>query len=134
MDNTPFVIKSASAVIVAACSTIFGGADLWLKTLIAVIALDYATGVLGAWVKRELNSRVGFAGIGKKMMILCVVALAARMDMMLNASGALRGLAIGFYVANDALSVLENAVVIGVPVPKALVDKLQQFKGDNGGD
>lgn len=122
------LVKATVSAAAAGCTVAFGGTDLWLKALLAIILLDYATGVMGAFCTGCLDSRVGFKGILKKVMILCVVALAARLDILLGATGALRGLAIGFYLANDALSVLENAVKIGVPVPKALVDKLEQLK------
>lgn len=126
--NMDTAIKAFCGMAAAFCTAAFGGADLWLKALLAVIALDYVTGVMGAFATGHLDSRVGFKGICKKMMILCVVVLAARMDAVLGATGALRGLAIGFYLANDALSILENAVDMGVPVPKALVERLEQMK------
>lgn len=126
--NMDTAAKAFCGALAAVCTAVFGGADIWLKALLAVIALDYATGVMGAFAKGRLDSRAGFRGICKKMMILCVVALAARMDMVLGATGALRGLAIGFYIANDSLSVLENAVDMGVPVPRGLVERLEQMK------
>ena len=64
-------------------------------------------------------------------MILCVVAVAVRMDCVIGAGTALRSVAIGFYMANDSLSILENAVKIGVPVPQGMVEKLQQLKDDD---
>lgn len=118
---------------VAAASVCFGGWDMWLKVLLAVIVLDYITGIMGAFVMGTLDSRVGFKGICKKLMILFIVALACWMDGLITANGGIRALAMGFYVANDALSVIENAAVLGVPVPKGLVDKLEQLKDDNSG-
>ena len=127
-ENIGRAVKTAGGLLAAVCHVAFGGADIWLKALLAVICMDYITGVMGAFASGRLDSRVGFKGIFKKVMILCVVALAARLDLLLGATGALRGLAIGFYLANDALSVLENAAELGVPVPKKLVDKLEQMK------
>lgn len=109
----------------------FGGWDVWLRALLTVIVIDYLTGVVGAVVQGNLDSRVGYKGICKKIMILCVVAVAVRMDCVIGAGTALRSVAIGFYMANDSLSILENAVKIGVPVPQGMVEKLQQLKDDD---
>lgn len=108
----------------------FGGWDVWLRALLTVIVIDYITGVVGAVVQGNLDSRVGYKGICKKIMILCVVAVAVRLDCVIGAGTALRSVAIGFYMANDSLSILENAVKIGVPVPQGMVEKLQQLKDD----
>ena len=109
----------------------FGGWDVWLRALLTVIVIDYLTGVVGAVVQGDLDSRVGYKGICKKIMILCVVAVAVRLDCVIGAGTALRSVAIGFYMANDSLSILENAVKIGVPVPQGMVEKLQQLKDDD---
>ena len=119
------------SAMVTFCCLAFGGWDLWLKALLTVIVLDYITGVLGAWVQGSLDSRVGFKGICKKLVILCMVAVAVRLDAAIGTGEAMRGLVIGFYAANDALSIAENAAVIGVPVPQKLVDKLEQLKGED---
>ena len=66
--------------------------------------------------------------ICKKMMMLCVVAMAVQADNVIGTGAVLRGMAVGFYLANDSLSILENAARIGVPVPQGLVNKLEQMK------
>ena len=58
----------------------FGGWDVWLRALLTVIVIDYLTGVVGAVVQGDLDSRVGYKGICKKMMMLCVVAMAVQAD------------------------------------------------------
>ena len=118
------------SAVTAFCCAAFGGADAWLRALLIVIVIDYITGVVGAVVQGNLDSRVGYKGICKKIMILCVVAVAVRLDCVIGAGTALRSVAIGFYMANDSLSILENAVKIGVPVPQGMVEKLQQLKDD----
>lgn len=106
----------------------FGGWDAWLRALLTVIVIDYLTGVVGAVVQGDLDSRVGYKGICKKMMMLCVVAMAVQADNVIGTGAVLRGMAVGFYLANDSLSILENAARIGVPVPQGLVNKLEQMK------
>lgn len=119
------------SAVTAFCCAAFGGVDAWLRALLTVIVIDYITGVVGAVVQGNLDSRVGYKGICKKIMILCVVAVAVRLDCVIGAGTALRSVAIGFYMANDSLSILENAVKIGVPVPQGMVEKLQQLKDDD---
>ena len=128
MSKFKIVFNLCGSAAAAFFCAAFGGWDVWLKVLLAVIVLDYITGIMGAYVTGTLDSRVGFKGICKKLMILFIVALACWMDGLIAANGSIRVMAMGFYVANDALSVVENATVLGVPVPKALVDKLAQLK------
>ena len=122
------------SAVVTLCCLAFGGWDIWLKVLLAVIVADFFTGVMSAWVQGTLSSRVGAKGICKKVMILAVVALANWTDQLLGGTGAFRAMAIGFYAANDALSIIENAAMIGVPVPQKLVDKLEQLKEERNGE
>ena len=56
----------------------FGGWDVWLRALLTVIVIDYLTGVVGAVVQGDLDSRVGYKGICKKMMMLCVMLPSTR--------------------------------------------------------
>ena len=121
-------VNLCGSAVVTVCCALFGGWDLWMRTLLTVMVLDYATGVMGALVQGNLDSRVGFKGICKKLVMLGVVVLAVQADGIIGGGCALRSIAIGFYLANDALSIIENAALIGVPVPKRLVDKLEQLK------
>lgn len=119
------------SAVTAFCCAAFGGVDAWLRALLTVIVIDYITGVVGAVVQGNLDSRVGYKGICKKMMMLCVVAMAVQADNVIGTGAVLRGMAVGFYLANESLSILENAARIGVPVPKGLVNKLEQMKDDD---
>ena len=119
------------SAVTAFCCAAFGGVDAWLRALLTVIVIDYITGVVGAVVQEDLDSRVGYKGICKKMMMLCVVAMAVQADNVIGTGAVLSGMAVGFYLANESLSILENAARIGVPVPKGLVNKLEQMKDDD---
>ena len=97
-----------------------------LRLLVLLMALDYLSGVgvalLGKSPKSEggaLSSRAGFAGLARKAMILVIVLLAAVLDQ-LTGSAACTGAATMFYIVNESLSILENAVLLGVPVPQRL--------------
>ena len=126
------LIRWAGAGLAAAATFFFGGADKWIFALIAVAILDYISGVIAAGIKREVNSKKGFAGILKKVLMFCVVAVANIVDKATDAGGVLRALTIGFLLANESISVLENCGRCGIPLPKKLLDILEQLK--NAGD
>ena len=105
-----------------------GGMDGLLIALIVFMVLDYITGLMCAVKDRKLSSSVGFKGICKKVLILMLVGVANIMDVHVIGTGsALRGAVVCFYLANEGLSLLENAAHIGLPVPQRLKDVLAQL-------
>ena len=111
-----------------------GGMDGFLYALIAFVAVDYVTGVLRAIVEKKLSSRIGAHGIAKKVAIFLVVGIGHLIDTyLINGTGApLRTAVIFFYIANEGVSLLENATAIGLPVPEKLKDVLAQLHGKDG--
>ncbi|MCD7775800.1 MAG: phage holin family protein [Firmicutes bacterium] len=108
-----------------------GGLDASLYALIAFVVADYATGVLSAAVRRELSSEVGFHGIAKKVCIFILVGIANIIDTdIIGGGSAVRGAVIGFMMANEGLSCIENAALIGIPIPKKLRQVLAQLSND----
>ena len=105
-----------------------GGMDGLLIALIVFMVLDYITGLMCAVMDKNLSSAVGFRGICKKVLILMLVGVANIMDVHVIGTGsALRGTVVCFYLANEGLSLLENAAHIGLPVPQRLKDVLVQL-------
>lgn len=105
----------------------------WSLVVLAVI--DYVTGVLRAYTKRELDSRKGWTGIVRKIVIFGVLIVAHQIDLVITgANGALMGACELFFVANEGLSIVENAAGIGVPIPKRLLNALEQIKEKNDGE
>ena len=97
-----------------------------VRLLMLLMVLDYFSGVGAAALGRSkksdtgaLSSKVGFIGLARKAMILVIVLLAAVLDQ-LTGSAACTGAATMFYIVNESLSILENAVLLGVPVPQRL--------------
>lgn len=112
----------------------FGGLDGFMYAMIAFVLVDYLTGVIAAAINNELSSDIGFKGICKKVMEFLLVGIANVLDKQILKSGAvMRDIVIFFYVANEGLSILENATRIGLPVPQALKKMLKQLK-DKGKD
>lgn len=127
-------LRLIGAGIAAAFTYAFGGADNWLLGLAVLVIADYVSGVIAAYCNHELNSKRGFAGILKKVLLFCVVAVANIVDNATNAGGVLRSAAIGFLMANEALSVLENAARCGVRLPHKLIKALEQLRGEDNDD
>ncbi|MCL1949214.1 MAG: phage holin family protein [Turicibacter sp.] len=107
-----------------------GGLDGLVYALIAFVVVDYITGVLRAIIERKLSSRVGAHGIVKKVAIFLIVGVAHLTDIYLLRNGeALRTAVLFFYIANEGISLLENAAATGLPVPKKLKEVLAQLHG-----
>ncbi|KOF56821.1 hypothetical protein AGR56_09175 [Clostridium sp. DMHC 10] len=123
------VFNTLVAVLGGLFTYLLGGWDTCLIVLVAFMALDYATGVIGGWIQKNLNSNKGFKGILRKTTIIIVVIVAVLLDRLLkNGTWVFRTLVCYFYIGNEAISLLENVVKIGIPVPKKLVDALEQLK------
>ncbi|RZI48259.1 phage holin family protein [Lactococcus kimchii] len=112
--------------------TTLGGALGWffgnhetIYVLLAFIVVDYITGVLLAIVRKELSSSIGSKGIVKKIMIFLLVGIAHIIDIyFVGDHGVICTAVIFFYVSNEGISILENAVNLGLPVPEKLRDIL----------
>lgn len=111
-----------------------GGLDEMLIALLIFMLCDYLSGVMKAIVKKKLSSEVGFKGIFKKVFILIIVGISVRLDVLLNQGELFRYLVIGFYLANEGISILENAGEIGLKFPKKIKDALVQLNKDNEDD
>ena len=110
-----------------------GGLDGLLYALIAFTIADYVTGVLSAFIRKELSSDVGAKGIAKKATIYIIIGIGHLTDVyMLGGGSALRTALIFFYAANELVSLIENSAVIGLPIPKVLKDALAQIKNKSG--
>lgn len=105
-----------------------------IPLLLAAMCIDYLTGITAAYVykrkhpksKRGLDSRVGAIGIAKKVLILTIVVFAHIIDQAVAWDG-IEAVVTWFYVGNEGLSVVENAAKAGVPLPRKLLDALEQL-------
>ena len=106
-----------------------GEMDGFLYALLVFVCIDYLTGVMCAVQDRELSSKVGFRGICRKVTIFLLVGIAHMIDMhLIGHDSVFRNAVILFYVSNEDISILENAVHLGLPVPDWLKDLLDGFK------
>ena len=108
---------------------VLGGHDSCLYALIALVAIDYITGVMLAIIRKEVSSSRGFKGIFKKIMVFLMVAIGHTIDAyLIKNGGAIRTAVIFFYISNEGISILENSANIGLPIPEKLKDILVQLK------
>lgn len=125
------IIKTIMAAGAAAITYFFGGADMWLMALVTVVVIDYMMGVARAYVQAELSSKIGFKGIVKKLTYFALVAVAVIADNITGAGEVVRTAVIGFLIANEALSIIENyAIITGQKAPAILINILNKLKDD----
>ena len=111
----------------------WGGADGLFYALITFIVVDYITGVMCAIEKHNLSSEIGFHGIFRKVLILLLVGIANIVDVHVIGTGSvLRAAVCFFYISNEGLSILENAAILGLPIPEQLKKVLKQIKNRCG--
>lgn len=127
---------TAVGVLGGAIASLYGGWDTALQTLIIFMAVDYITGLIVAGVfhaspksqNGALESRAGWKGLIRKGETLLIVLVACRLDAVMATSFVRDAVIIGF-IANETISIIENAGLMGLPIPAALtkaVDILKQ--------
>lgn len=125
--NAASVITGIAGGIIAA---VFGAWDKLLSTLVILMVLDYVTGVIKAVYAKRLSSEIGFKGLLKKITILIIVALGNIIETFTGGGTAIREIVIMFYIANEGISILENAAVILPNMPEGLKKILLQLRGE----
>ena len=115
---------------------LFGELDGSLYALVVFVIADYFTGVMNAISEKKISSDIGADGISKKICIFVLVAIANIVDVnILNSGAVVRTAVIFFYLSNEGISVLENAVKLGLPVPEKLRNVLLKMnEGDSDDD
>ena len=133
------MICTGIGIVGSAVAAAFGGWDAAMITLVSMMVIDYLTGVLVAGVfhnspKTEngaLESKAGWKGLCRKGVTLLIVLVAARLDIILG-TGFIRDAVIIGYIANETISIIENAGLMGVPIPAAIEKAIEvlQSKGE----
>ena len=122
-------------IVGGAISSYLGGWDTALQTLIIFMALDYITGLIVAGVfhkstKSEsgaLESRAGFKGLCRKGVALLIVLMGCQLDLMAG-TDFIRDACVIAFVTNEALSIIENAGLMGLPVPEVITKVIEILK------
>jgi len=115
---------------------LYGEWSALLTILAVMMAVDYITGVLVAISGKSpktdgggLSSKVGFIGLAKKGFIMLIVLVATLLDKAIgNTSMVFQTATVFYYIANEGLSILENADIIGVPFPAFIRQKMEAMR------
>lgn len=134
------ILCSVCGLVGAAIAKVFGGWSDGMTTLIIFMAVDYFTGILVAAVfqrstKTEsgaLSSLACWQGLIKKGITLLIVLIGCRLDLMIQTNYIRDACVIAFCVA-EALSILENAGLMGVPIPSVITKAIEVLKKEEGG-
>lgn len=110
---------------------LIGGFDNLFITLLIFIALDYITGLIKAVYQKKLNSKLGLKGFLKKLGYILIVMVASLFDSLIgDKTMAIRTLSIYFFISNEAISILENWAIMGLPLPKKIFQVFESLKED----
>ena len=107
-----------------------GGWDLLLKSIVILMVLDYVTGLLKAIYNKELSSEIGFKGLIRKITIFIVIATAYVIQGIMGDEIPLREIVILFFIANEGISLIENASEF-IPIPEKLKEILIQLRKES---
>ena len=130
------VICAGIGAVGGAIAALFGGWDSALVTLVIFMGIDYLSGMIVAGVFHRsaksdtgaLESRAGWKGLCKKCMTLLFVLIAHRLDLAIGVSYIRDAVVIGF-IANELISITENAGLMGVPLPAVITKAIDILKG-----
>ena len=122
-------------------ASLFGGWTMDLQTLLLFMVVDYASGLIlaGVFKKSEktksgaLSSNVGFKGLCKKIGILFCVLIAYRLDISIG-TDYIRTAVIIAFIVNEAVSIVENVGLMGVPIPPAILKAIDVLKNKKEND
>ena len=129
------IITTVIGIIGGILANLLGGFDMALRVLIIFMAIDYISGLIVAGVFKNstktetgaLQSKAGWKGLCRKGMTLAIVVVASHLDQ-LTGMGFIRDAVIIVYIANEGISILENAGLMGLPVGKILTDAIDILK------
>ena len=106
-------------------SWFIGPLDNIMKLLIAFSVIDYVSGTIAGAITHTLSSNIGFKGIFKKVLIFVLAGIAHLLDsLMLGNTALMRDAVCFFYLSNEGISILENSILCGIPVPDKLKNML----------
>ncbi len=128
-------IVTLIGVIGSCIASLFGGWDAALVTLVIFMGVDYITGLIVAGVFHTsektpgggLESRAGWKGLCRKGVTLLVVLVACRLDLVMG-SNFIRDAVVIAFIANETISIIENAGLMGIPIPAAIVRAIEILK------
>ena len=141
MTNIKTVICTVFGIVGGFIAKLFGGWTEDIITLVIFMAIDFVMGLIVAGVFHKsnksktgaLNSHAGWMGLCKKCATMLFVLIAHRLDMLVGTDYIRTTTIIGF-IANEVISIVENAGLMGLPLPKVITKAIEILKHREGGD
>ncbi len=133
MNNKDLILMTGG-VIGGVLSSLFGGWDAILQTLLIFMAIDYITGIIVAGVFKNstktptgrLDSYSCWTGLARKGMTLVIILVATRLDLIFGSSF-IRDSVCTAYIVNEIISIVENAGLMNLPVPSVIKDAIEKL-------
>ena len=111
-----------------------------LVVLVAVMLIDYVTGMAGAAYTGQMNSRVGVMGIIKKAGYIALVVVGMAVDYLISYALVNIGISLQitycfgmiitiWLIINELISILENLGELNIPLPNFLISTIKSLKG-----
>ncbi len=126
---------TAIGVLGSLIASLFGGWDAAMVTLMVFMAIDYITGLIVAGVFHQSNksnggaleSNAGWKGLCKKGVSLLIVLVACRLDIVIG-SNFIRDAVVIAFIANETISIVENAGLMGVNIPAPIMSAIDVLR------
>jgi len=99
-----------------------------VQLLVMLMGLDFFTGLMAGAIQRKLSAEISFRGLAKKVMVLVLVYMGHVITKPLNVGFDLGEMIALAYVVNEVISITENCVDVGVPIPPVLIQSLSKFR------
>ena len=136
--NLKGIVCTSIGIVGALISDLFGGWDAAMTTLIVFMSIDYITGIIVAGVFRQskksdtggLKSNVGWQGLCRKGVTLALVLMSFRLDIMMGTAYIKDTVVIAF-CTNELISIVENAGLMGIPMPNIITRAIDILKHDS---
>ena len=135
------ILSTYIGILGSIIASLLGGWDMALQTLIIFMTIDYVTGLMVAGIFNKstktkhgaLESVAGWKGLCRKGVALLIVLIACRLDLLTGANLIRDAVVIG-YCTNEAISIIENAGLMGVPIPTKLTKAIEALKSKEDDD
>ena len=135
------ILSTYIGILGSIIASLLGGWDMALQTLIIFMTIDYVTGLMVAGIFNKstktkhgaLESVAGWKGLCRKGVALLIVLIACRLDLLTGAN-LIRDAVVIAYCTNEAISIIENAGLMGVPIPTRLRKAIEALKSKEDDD
>jgi len=129
------IVTSVIGLIGSWLAYLFGGWDTAMITLVIFMGVDFLTGLIVAGVFKKsrnsetgcLESKAGWKGLCRKGMIFLIILVAHQLDLVMESSFIKKAAIIAF-IANETISIIENAGIMGIPIPKVIIQAIDILK------